>query len=359
MAHGLKRKCRPIKSTISLKQADENAQVYSLQHDAAEGGGRPIPPPATPTHRDQIGPRPSPPITSTAWSSRSATAQRPCALRRGHRQALVRVRARFHARPPLTTLSAFFRNVPKPGACSYNTVIDGLCRRGRLPEARHLFAEMIANGIAPTVVTYTTVIHSLSREACFGDALKMFDEMARRGIMSNVVTYSSLINGLSKGGRAASAPELLDRMVKERDLPNAITYRSVIDGLYKEGQLSEAMEVLDRMRLQGRKHDAGLFGKWISTAVVTALCAKDEVGRAFRVYQSMRTRGISTEPRTFHLPVQCFSKKNNLEKAAHVVLDMLSERCIPERETWDAIVRGYWSKKVRQEAEEMTKCGAN
>lgn len=68
----------------------------------------------------------------------------------------------------------------------------------------------------------------------------------------------------------------------------------------------------------------------------------------------MRTRGISTEPITFHLLVECLSKKNNLEKAAHVVLDMLSERCIPERETWDVIVGGYWSKKkVRQEAEEM------
>ncbi|KAF0917407.1 hypothetical protein E2562_017856 [Oryza meyeriana var. granulata] len=264
---------------------------------------------------------------------------------------------------PIDDAIRLFRNIPKPDACSYNTVIDGLCRRGRLPEARDLFAEMIVDGIAPTVVTYTTIIHWLAREACFDDALKLFDEMARRGIMPNVVTYSSLIDGLCKGGRAASALELLDRMVKERKLPNTITYSSVIDGLYKEGRLGQAMEIFDRMRLQGRKPDAGLFSKlivglcdagraveaanyldemilagiepnrltWslhgrINDAVVTALCAKGEVGRAFRVYQSMRTRGISTEPRTFHLLVECLSKKNNLEKAAN---------------------------KIRQEAEEM------
>ncbi|KAL5227597.1 hypothetical protein ABZP36_015862 [Zizania latifolia] len=295
------------------------------------------------------------------------------------------------ATAPIDDAVRLFRNISKPDACSYNTVIDGLCRRGRLPDARDMFAEMIAKGIAPTVVTYTTVIHWLAREACFDDALEMFDEMAKRGIMPNVVTYSSLIDGLCKGGRATSALKLLDRMVKEKKLPNTITYSSVIDGLYKEGQLGEAMEVLDRMHVQGRKPDAGLFGKlivglcdagraveaanyldemilagiqpnrvtWslharINDAVVTTLCAKGEVGRAFRVYQSMRTRGISTEPRTFHLLVECFSKKNDLEKAARVVRDMLSERCIPERETWDAILRGYWSKKkVRQEAEEI------
>jgi pentatricopeptide repeat protein len=46
----------------------------------------------------------------------------------------------------------------------------------------------------------------------------------------------------------------------------------VIDGLCKEHRLSEAIEVLDRMRLQGRKPDAGLFGK-----LIFGLC---DVGRA-------------------------------------------------------------------------------
>jgi pentatricopeptide repeat protein len=283
-----------------------------------------------------------------------------------------------------------FRNIPKPDVCSYNTIIDGLCRRGRLAEALDMFSEMVGKCIAPTVVTYTTVIHWLAREGCFDDALKIFHEMGRRGVSPNLVTYSSLIDGLCKGGRATSALELLDRMVKEKKLPNTITYSSVIDGLCKEHMLSEAMEILDRMRLQGRKPDAGLFGKlivglcdagraveaanyldemvlagiepnrvtWslharINNTVLTALCDKGELGRAFQVYQSTRTRSISTDPTTFHLLVESFSK-NNIEKAARVVLDMLSERCIPERETWDAIISGYWSKKkVRQEAKEI------
>ncbi|XP_062217210.1 pentatricopeptide repeat-containing protein At5g46100-like [Phragmites australis] len=295
------------------------------------------------------------------------------------------------AAAPIDDALRLFRSIPKTDACSYNTVIDGLCRRSHLAEALELFSEMVAKDIAPTVVTYTTVIHWLAREGCFDDALKIFDEMGRRGVSPNLITYSSLIDGLCKGGRAASALELLDRMTKERKLPNTITYSSVIDGLCKECRLSEAMEVLDRMHLQGRKPDAGLFGKliaglcnagrameaanyldemvltgiepnrvtWslharINNSVLTALCAAGELGRAFQVYQSTRTRSISTEPTTFHLLVESFSKKNNLEKAARVLLDMLSERCIPERETWDVIISGYWSKKrVRQEAEEM------
>jgi pentatricopeptide repeat protein len=167
------------------------------------------------------------------------------------------------ASSPVDDALRIFRNIPKPDACSYNTAIDGICRRGCLAEALNLFSEMVEKDIAPTVVTYTSVIHWLAKEGCFDDALKVFDEMGKRGISPNLITYSSLIDGLCKGGRAASALGLLDRMIKERKLPNMITYSSVIDGLCKERRLNEAMEVLDRMRLLGRKPDAGLFGKLI------------------------------------------------------------------------------------------------
>jgi hypothetical protein len=91
----------------------------------------------------------------------------------------------------------------------------------------------------------------------------------------------------------------------------------------------------------------------INNAVLIALCAKSELDRGFHMYRSTRTRSISTEPATFHLLVESFSKTNNTENAALVVLDMLSERCIPERETWDVVISGYWSKKkVRQEVEQ-------
>jgi pentatricopeptide repeat protein len=128
------------------------------------------------------------------------------------------------ASSPVDDALRIFRNIPKPDACSYNTAIDGICRRDCLAEALSLFSEMVAKDIPPTVVTYTTVIHWLAREGCFDDALKVFDEMGRRVISPNLITYSSPIDGLCKGGCAASALGLLDRMIKERKLSNMITW---------------------------------------------------------------------------------------------------------------------------------------
>lgn len=88
----------------------------------------------------------------------------------------------------------------------------------------------------------------------------------------------------------------------------------------------------------------------INNTVVAGLCAKNELGRAFQVYQSMRTRGISIEPKTFHLLVVCFCNKSDVDKAARVVCEMLGERCIPDIETWSFIVRRFCGRRKAREA---------
>ncbi|PKI58180.1 hypothetical protein CRG98_021438 [Punica granatum] len=43
---------------------------------------------------------------------------------------------------------------------TYNTVLDDLCKEGRLMEALKLFHRMIDQGVPPNVITYNTLIHA-------------------------------------------------------------------------------------------------------------------------------------------------------------------------------------------------------
>ncbi|KAJ3702326.1 hypothetical protein LUZ61_006031 [Rhynchospora tenuis] len=281
-----------------------------------------------------------------------------------------------------------FWGMAEVDACSYNIIIDGLCKNGKLREAKELFDEMPKRGIEATVVSFTTVIHWFLKSGDAASAMEMFSEMCKREISPNNVTYSSLIDGLCKEGQSIMAYDLLNRMIKERISPNGITYRSLICGLCKEERLNEAMEVFDRMRLHGKMPDADLFGKiitglcisgrvlqaanyldemvlsgilpnrvtWIlhvriHNDVILGLC-KDEIqfARAFQVYLSTRTRGISVEPKTFQVLVVCLCKNGEREMASRVVHDMLLEKCLPERDVWHSIVSLYWNlKRVRDE----------
>ncbi|PON67224.1 Tetratricopeptide-like helical domain containing protein [Parasponia andersonii] len=278
-----------------------------------------------------------------------------------------------------------------PDSYTYGTLINGLCRLGKVDDAKELFKEMETKGCLPTVVTYTNLINGLCRANNLDEAMGLFEEMTSKGIRPNVFTYSCLMDGFCKGGQSSCAMELLHRMISKGHSPNMVTYSSLIYGLCKEGKLQEALEILDRMKLQGIKPDAGLYGKiitgfcdinkfqeaanfidemvlegispnrvtWslhvrIHNIVVQGLCATGILDRAFQLYLSLRTRGITVDARTFDTLVKYFSKKGDLHKAARIIDEMVLDGCVPDEDTWSSMVDGFWNRrKVREAAESL------
>ncbi|XP_052203373.1 pentatricopeptide repeat-containing protein At5g46100 [Diospyros lotus] len=286
-----------------------------------------------------------------------------------------------------------FREMPNrghiPDSYTYGTLISGLCRFGKISEAKELFREMDTKGCSPTVVTYTSLIHGLCQLNNVDGAMGLLEEMKCKGIEPNVFTYSSLMDGLCKSRRSSQAMELLEILSSKRHRPNMITYSTLIHGLCNEGKLREALEILDRMKLQGLKPDAGLYGKVISgfcdvckfqeaanfldemilegispnrltwslhvrihNTVIQGLAAQSDPNRAFQLYLSTRTRGLSIETKTFDSLIKYFCKKGDLHKAARIVDEMVLDGCVPDEGTWVALVSGFWDRrKVREAAE--------
>ncbi|KAJ4703538.1 Pentatricopeptide repeat-containing protein [Melia azedarach] len=286
-----------------------------------------------------------------------------------------------------------FREMPNrgctPDSYTFGTLINGFCRLGKINEAKELFKEMETKGCSPTVVTYTCLINGLCQAKNVDEAMRLFEDMRSKDIEPNVFTYSSLMDGLCKGGCSSQATELLQRMVSKRQRPNLITYSTLINGLCKEGKLQEAVEILDRMKLQGLKPDAGLYGKIISgfceiskfqeaanfldemvlggispnrvtwslhirihNMVVQGLC-KTDPNRAFQLYLSVRTRGISIDTQTYRTIITCFCKKGDMHKAARIVDEMVLDGCVPDDGTWSAVITGFWDRQKVREATEL------
>lgn len=271
-----------------------------------------------------------------------------------------------------------FREMPSrgclPDSYTYGTLISGLCKCGRIDEANELFSEMEMKGCLPTVVTYTSLIQGLCKSEKLGDALTLFDKMESKDVKPNVFTYTILMDALCKHGRSSHALSLLDLMLCQHLSPNLITYSTLINGLCKDGNLREALKLFDRMKLQGLKPDVILYGKIISgfsdlskfqeaanfldemilagispnrltwsthirihAAVIQGLCETD-LNRAFHMYMSMRTRGLSVEPEVFNALINSFCKKRDIEKAYRVVHEMVCDGCLPDEELWKAML---------------------
>ncbi|KAL2931835.1 hypothetical protein RDABS01_037245 [Bienertia sinuspersici] len=273
-----------------------------------------------------------------------------------------------------------FREMPHrgcpPDSYTYGTLINGLCKCGRIDEANELFGEMETKGCLPTVVTYTSLINGLCKSEKLGDALKLFEVMTSKDIKPNVFTYSCLMDGLCKHGRSMHALYLLDKMDCHRLSPNTITYSTLIAGLCKDGNHFEALKLFDRMKLQGLKPDVILYAKiitgfsdlgkfqeaanfleemvldgispnrltWsihvrIHYVVIQGLCGID-LNRAYHLYLSMRTRGLSVEPEVFSSLIKGFCKKGDLDKTYCIVREMVCDGCLPDEEIWKTLLGG-------------------
>jgi pentatricopeptide repeat protein len=269
-------------------------------------------------------------------------------------------------------------------------LINGLCKLGQISQAKELLDEMEEKGLSPSVVSYTSLIHGLCQSNNLDGAIELLEEMIRNGIEPNVFTYSSLMDGLCKCGQSSQAMELLEVMVRRRHSPNMVTYSTLIDGLCKEGKHREAVEILDRMRLQGLKPNSGMYGRIISglcaessyqeaanfidemvlggispnraswsfhvrmhNMVVQGLCNNIDPPRAFQLYLSMRTRGISVEIGTFDCLVKCFCKRGDLNKAGRILDEMILDGCIPDEGIWNVLMCGLWDRKKVREATEL------
>jgi pentatricopeptide repeat protein len=85
-----------------------------------------------------------------------------------------------------------------PDIVTYNSLINGLCKRGRIQEALNLFEKLQAEGIQPDSITYNTLICWLCREGAFDDACFLLYRGVENGFVPNDVTWNILVYNFGK-----------------------------------------------------------------------------------------------------------------------------------------------------------------
>ncbi|KAF6147797.1 hypothetical protein GIB67_001419 [Kingdonia uniflora] len=291
-----------------------------------------------------------------------------------------------------------FREIPNhgciPDSYTYGTLINGLCKLGKISEAKELFREMNAKVYSPIVATCTSLLHRPCLSNILDEAMELCKEMSRKGIKPNVVTFSSLMDGLCNGRRSLQALKLLEKMAGKRFSDNIIIYNNIVSGLCKEGKVQDAVQILDRMKLQGLKPYGVLYGRLVNSLcnsskfqevtnllnemvpggmlpihvswrlhvnnhnmVVSRLCTEKDLNRAFKINLSTRTKHISVDSETYKSLVGCFSKKGYVYKASQIVNEMLLEGSIPDECIWIAVVCGFLLHTKVKEAAEVTMKG--
>ncbi|KAJ6365600.1 hypothetical protein OIU76_030390 [Salix suchowensis] len=138
-----------------------------------------------------------------------------------------------------------------PDLISYSTIISGLCKAGRVDEAKKKFIEMTGKNLHPDSAIYDAFIHSFCKEGKISSAFRVLKDMEKKGCNKTLQTYNSLIMGLGSKNQIFEIYGLMDEMRERGVSPNVSIYNNVLSSLCEGGRVKDAPSVLDEMLQKG------------------------------------------------------------------------------------------------------------
>ncbi|TVU01400.1 hypothetical protein EJB05_53169, partial [Eragrostis curvula] len=105
---------------------------------------------------------------------------------------------------------------------TYNTMINGLCRSGKVGSARMVLKELGRAGHAPNVITYTTVMKCCFRYGRFHQGLETFLSLLEGGYISDAFPYCTVISALVKKGRMQEANTYCELVIQSGSRFNSV-----------------------------------------------------------------------------------------------------------------------------------------
>ncbi|XP_071928242.1 small ribosomal subunit protein mL103 (rPPR7)-like [Coffea arabica] len=118
-----------------------------------------------------------------------------------------------------TLMHAYFKAGNVEAAMNEN----GLCKNGRLDEAKLHFSKENANEIS-----YTVLIDGLCKQENLVQEFRLQKQMVKEGIPPNLFAYSSLIFGLTNKGFMIEAKQVFDDMLKKGTSRDHVVYDILI-----------------------------------------------------------------------------------------------------------------------------------
>ncbi|KAG5237135.1 pentatricopeptide repeat-containing protein [Salix suchowensis] len=204
----------------------------------------------------------------------------------------------------VTWLNMANGNCP-PNTITFNTFIKGLCCRGKIEWAMTVLNQMGQYGCAPNATTYNELLDGLFNAKRTREALQIVGEMEEMEIKSNLVTYNTILSGFCHAGMFKGALQIVGKMLVGGAKPDSITYNTVIYAYCTQGDVKTAIQLVDKLSNKGE----GYPDVFTYTSLLWGAC-----------------NWIGVDEAIFYLD------------------KMINEGICPNRATWNALVRGLFSK---------------
>ncbi|XP_024642343.1 putative pentatricopeptide repeat-containing protein At1g12700, mitochondrial [Medicago truncatula] len=101
----------------------------------------------------------------------------------------------------------------QPNLYTYTLLVDGICKNGKLKDAKAVYQDLLIKGYHLDVIMYNVMVNWLCKEGLFDEALSILSKMEHNNCTPDVVTYEIVIRALFKNVKNDKAVKLLCEMI--------------------------------------------------------------------------------------------------------------------------------------------------
>ncbi|KAI3677584.1 hypothetical protein L6452_36850 [Arctium lappa] len=172
---------------------------------------------------------------------------------------------------------------------TYNIVIRGWSKFGRVNEIERVLEEMVADRFEPDSLTFSYLLEGLGRAGQIDDAVQIFENLKeQKRCVLNAAIFNAMIFNFISVGNIDECLKYYDAMLSNNCEPNMDTYVSIISAFLKARRVADAIEMFDEMIGRGVIPATGTV-----TSFIESLCGYGPPHAAMMIYKKAKDVGCT------------------------------------------------------------------
>ncbi|XVF69895.1 hypothetical protein PTKIN_Ptkin11bG0117900 [Pterospermum kingtungense] len=241
-------------------------------------------------------------------------------------------------RAHVVAANSFFNAVNgkiKFNSATYNIMISGWSKLGRVSEMERILKASIADGFTPSCTTFSYLIEGLGRAGRIDDAVEIFDCMKEKGCIPDTTVYNAMISNFISIGDFDECMKYYKGLLDSKSDPDFDTYTKLISAFLKAQKVADALQVFDEMLVQGIVPTTGSF-----TSFIEPLCNYGPPHAAMMFYKKARRFGCKISLKAYKLLLMRLSRFGKCGMLLNLWEDMQESGHTSDMEVYEHVING-------------------
>ncbi|KAI3750491.1 hypothetical protein L2E82_21129 [Cichorium intybus] len=219
---------------------------------------------------------------------------------------------------------------------TYNIILHGLSKFGRVNEIERVLKEMVENGFDPDSLTFSYLLEGLGRSGRITDAINIFVKLKEKKIcVVNIDVFNAMIFNFISIGDIDECLKYYNYMLSDNHEPNMNTYVSIIFVFLKARRVADAIEMFNEMIGRGVMPATGTV-----TSFVKYLCSYGPPHAAMMIYKKARDAGCVVSVSAYKILLMRLSRFGKCGMLLNVWNEMEESGYVSDVEVYEYIVNG-------------------